>query len=127
MERFHRQVLIPKSFSEVDGVGYLGGDSLNELISVEQKTTELSLARNGRPNNSIVFPEVNPHTIGQLLFMLELQTVLAGGLYRVNPLDQPGVEEGKQFAYGLMGRGGFDHKLKESEARPKKLAKYVVR
>jgi glucose-6-phosphate isomerase len=29
-------------------------------------------------------------------------------LYDVNPLDQPGVELGKQLTYGLMGREGYD-------------------
>ena len=32
----------------------------------------------------------------------------AGALYSVNPLDQPGVELGKELTYGLMGRPGYD-------------------
>jgi glucose-6-phosphate isomerase len=40
--------------------------------------------------------------------LLEVATVLAGALYNVDPLDQPGVEQGKIYAYGLMGRDGFD-------------------
>ncbi|MDR1920363.1 MAG: glucose-6-phosphate isomerase, partial [Candidatus Adiutrix sp.] len=30
-----------------------------------------------------------------------------GALYKINPLDQPGVELGKKFTYGLMGRSGY--------------------
>ncbi len=126
VERFRKDVAVPKSFPDVAGVGYLGGHSLNELISAEQRSTELALTRNGRPNMSVVFPEVNAHTIGQVLMMLQIQTVFAGGLYNVNPLDQPGVEEGKHFAYALMGRSGFDHKLAEFEARPEKHGKYLL-
>jgi len=33
---------------------------------------------------------------------------LAGGLYGVNPFDQPGVEHGKKLAYGALGREGFE-------------------
>ena len=44
--------------------------------------------------------------------MAEAATVFAGGLWQINPLDQPGVEAGKKYAYGLMGRKGF-----ESQAR----------
>jgi glucose-6-phosphate isomerase len=33
--------------------------------------------------------------------------VLAGELYHVNPLDQPGVEHGKVLTYKLMGRKGY--------------------
>ena len=42
------------------------------------------------------------------MFLLEAATVFAGGLYNINPLDQPGVEQGKKYAYGLMGRKGFE-------------------
>ena len=40
--------------------------------------------------------------------LFEVATVLAGALYGVDPLDQPGVEQGKIYTYGLMGREGFD-------------------
>ncbi|MDD5153169.1 MAG: glucose-6-phosphate isomerase [Desulfovibrionales bacterium] len=126
VERLRKRILLPRSFADMEGVSYLGGHSLNELIAVEQKTTELALTRNKRPNLSIIVPEVNAFTLGQLLFMLEVQTVFAGGLYHINPLDQPGVEEGKQFAYGLMGRNGFEHKAKEFAERPEKSEKYII-
>lgn len=126
VERLRKRILLPRSFADVEGVSYLGGHSLNELIAVEQKTTELALTRNKRPNLSVIVPEVNAFTLGQLLFMLEVQTVFAGGLYHINPLDQPGVEEGKQFAYGLMGRKGFEHKAKEFAERPEKSKKYII-
>jgi glucose-6-phosphate isomerase len=34
--------------------------------------------------------------------------VYAGVFYDVDPLDQPGVELGKQLTYALMGRPGFE-------------------
>jgi hypothetical protein len=44
--------------------------------------------------------------VGELLFLLEVATAFAGGLYGINAFDQPGVEEGKIAAYALMGREG---------------------
>jgi glucose-6-phosphate isomerase len=41
--------------------------------------------------------------------------VAAGALFGIDPLDQPGVEAGKQYAYGLMGRQGFSEKRRELE------------
>jgi glucose-6-phosphate isomerase len=35
-----------------------------------------------------------------------------GLAYNIDPFDQPGVEEGKQYAYGLMNREGFEDKKK---------------
>jgi glucose-6-phosphate isomerase len=34
--------------------------------------------------------------------------VYAGALYGVDPLDQPGVELGKELTYGLLGREGYE-------------------
>jgi len=41
--------------------------------------------------------------------LLMAATAYAGPLYRVNPFDQPGVEEAKQLAYAALGRAGFEH------------------
>jgi glucose-6-phosphate isomerase len=49
---------------------------------------------------------VNANTVAQLLYLLEVETAMAGRLYNVNTFDQPGVEEGKQIARKLMGGGG---------------------
>ena len=40
--------------------------------------------------------------------LLQIATVYAGALYRLNPLDQPGVELGKRLTYGLLGREGAE-------------------
>ena len=47
--------------------------------------------------------------IGELLMLLMAATAFAGPLYRVNPFDQPGVEEAKQLAFAALGRTGFEH------------------
>jgi len=46
---------------------------------------------------------------------MEVQTVFAGGLYNIDPLDQPGVEEGKLLTYAMMGRKGYEEKKNELE------------
>lgn len=64
-------------------------------------------------NSTILLDRIAPDTIGQLLFMFEIQTVFAAGLYRVNPFDQPGVEMGKRLTYGMMGRRGYQKERQE--------------
>src|SRR5206468_3121751 len=51
-----------------------------------------------------------------LLFLLETATVAVGALAGIDPFGQPGVEEGKRLAYGLMGRPGFEANRAEMEA-----------
>lgn len=95
------------------GLAYLEGRTMAELIHCEQRATAVALTRNGRPNCTISIPAVTPEVVGALIYLFEVQTVFAGGLFGINPLDQPGVEEGKEFTYALMGRPGYDGKKEE--------------
>jgi glucose-6-phosphate isomerase len=104
--------LIPRMYPEAEALAYLGGHSFNELIQVELQATRMSLAKNGRPSLLITLPRINPFTVGQLLFLLELETYLCGQLLNIDPLDQPGVEQGKLLAYALLGRKGFGDRMK---------------
>ena len=103
------------SWDAAPQLDYLHGKSLGQLMHCEQQATAVALAKNLRSNCTLSLPEISAATLGQLLFMLEVQTVFAGGLFSVNPLDQPGVEEGKEFTYALMGRAGYEEKLAEME------------
>ena len=111
---------------EIAELGYLGGHTLGELLQAEMEATEAALTLRGRMNMTIELPRVTAHTIGQLLMMLEIATVYAGGLYGIDPLDQPGVELGKQLTYGIMGRAGFEERRKEWEATEPKAGEWVV-
>lgn len=127
VERFAHSVPIPRSYEHREELGYLGGHELSELLLAEEKATEMALSRNGRMNSTIILESVTPHTMGQLLFMLEIQTVFAAGLYRVNPFDQPGVEQGKRLAYGMMGRRGYQKERQEVSAwQGKKRKRFVL-
>jgi glucose-6-phosphate isomerase len=111
-------VAIPKAFSDVKELGYLGGHSLGELIDIEQRATAGALAKRGRPNMTIHLEQVDPSHVGQLMMLLELATAYAGQLYGIDAFNQPGVELGKQFAYALLGRPGAEQARKEWESLP---------
>ena len=115
VESYRQKVEIPKAYDEMEGLSYLGGHSLEGLILAEQKGTTYALAKHRRPNVTLTLKEVNPFTLGQLFMMYEIQTVFSGGLYRINPLDQPGVEAGKVATYALMGREGYEEQKEEME------------
>lgn len=100
----HVDVPIPSYFPEVPELAYLGGHTLGELLDVERRATAGALARRGRPNMTLAIDRVDPWHLGGLFMLFGLATVYAGELYRVNPLDQPGVELGKQFTYAMLGR-----------------------
>jgi len=124
--KFQHRLEIPDLFPEVEGMHYLGGHSLSELLQAEQTATAYNLRKAGRPNLTLRLPEINAFTIGQLIYLLEVVTVAAASLLGVNPLDQPGVEGGKQTTYGLMGRPGFEAQRREMEEGPPRMEKYRI-
>lgn len=127
VDEFQTTVTIPRAFPEFEAVHYLGGHTLNELLTAEQRATELALTQSGKPNCAIRLPRVTEETVGALLYLLEMQTAYAGELYNVNAYDQPGVQLGKDFAYGLMGRKGFEAKKREVAQAGKPQAQWVVK
>ena len=98
---------LPKLYPKLEELAYLGGHSLNKLIQAEMQATRLTLARNGRPSLTLTLPKINPFTIGQLIFLWELETYVCGQLMGINPLNQPGVEEGKNPDLRLLGEKGI--------------------
>ena len=112
-------VPIPKLHQDVPELAYLGGHHLGELIDIERRATAGALAKRGRPNLTIHADHADEWHVGALLMLLEVATIYAGQHYRVNPLNQPGVELGKQFTYAMLGRADAEAARREWETLPK--------
>jgi glucose-6-phosphate isomerase len=112
--------------TDIPDLAYLQGQCLSKLLASEQKATAIALARAGRPNCTIHLEEINARSVGALLFMLEVQTVFAGALFNVDPLDQPGVESGKIITSAFMGRSGFEEECGEIEKWLKQVESKVL-
>ncbi len=96
-----------------EDISYLSGHSLHEIMSKELLGTKAALIKSKVPNITISVDRVSPYNIGMLIYLYELATGFSGYLYKINPFDQPAVEEGKNFTYALMGREGYREKLEE--------------
>jgi glucose-6-phosphate isomerase len=108
VERHNCQEEIPEEFHDIEGLRFLGGHTLEELINTEQLATEMALWMHKKPNAKIILPKINPYSIGQIFQFLQIVTAMTGLLYRINPFNQPGVELGKRLTYGAMGKRGFE-------------------
>ena len=109
-------VAIPTPPAGIPDLAYLEGGELGDLLDKERAATAWALAKAERPNLTITVPTIDAGIVGELFYMLELQTVMAGALYNVNPFGQPGVEAGKNATYALMGREGYEDLRSELEA-----------
>jgi len=108
---FDTNLEIPNIF-EYTGIGYLGGKTINELINAEADATAVALCDYSRPNLTIILPKLNAYHLAQLLYMLEVQTAIAGELYNIDTFNQPGVEQAKNYTYALMDRAGYEDSAK---------------
>lgn len=84
----------------------LSGKSYSRLMNLAQEATEWALVHNGRPNCTIILPEVSAYYWGALLFFLEMAVAFEGELLNVNAFDQPGVEGYKNYLYYKLRKSG---------------------
>jgi glucose-6-phosphate isomerase len=91
-----------------DELSYLAGATFGELLAAELAATRCALRDKHRPNLTLRIPRISAATLGELFMFFEYAVTYSGYLYDVNTFDQPGVELGKVYTYGLMGREGYD-------------------
>lgn len=125
VEKFRSEVVISDGCPSMPDVNFLCGHTMNELINTERKATEYALTTAKRPNCTIVVPEITPFTIGELLFMFELETAYTGAMLNIDTFNQPGVEGGKNATYALFGRKGYEKTKEEMLNAPAKKQDYI--
>ena len=124
VEKFRADVTISKGCDNFPDVNFLCGHTMGELINTERKATEYALTAANRLNYTIYMPEVNAFTIGELLFLFEMETAYIGEMLDIDAFNQPGVEGGKNATYALFGRKGYEKTKEEMDRAPKKKSQY---
>lgn len=114
--KFGADQSVPKPYPEIEGVAYMAGHRMSEIIHVERQATALALAADGRPSGTLTIPSVSPEALGGLMFFFQIATTAMSELLGVDPYDQPGVEAGKRAIYALLGRRGY-----QLDAGPRRL------
>lgn len=125
VDTFRAEVTISEGCENIPDVNFLCSHTMNELINSERKATEYALTTANRPNCTITVPEINAFTIGELLYMFELETAYTGAMLNVDTFNQPGVEGGKNATYALFGRKGYEETKKEMDNAPAKKQEYI--
>ena len=97
-------ITVPADGDLPEAADFMRGRTLGELLAAEADATARALVSAGRPSLTITVDRADARGLGELMMCLMLATVYAGALYRVNPLDQPGVEIGKRLARESLAR-----------------------
>ena len=71
------------------------------LQDIEEKIPHMVFDGN-QPSNSILFKELNPHTLGSLIAMYEHKIFVQGIIWNLNSYDQWGVELGKHLTEKVL-------------------------
>ena len=124
--KYATEMPIAHGCEDIPDVGFLGGHTMQELIQAENKATAYALMRAGRLNYTINVPEINEFTLGQLMYLFELQTAYTGALLNIDTYNQPGVENGKKATFALLGKKGYEGQKAEMDSAPALDKKYTV-
>lgn len=117
------EIIIPPTGEKaLGGLAYLFGQSMNSLRRYEALATAAALGKAGKPVVFIEIPRLDERRLGALIQLFEHATALAGYLLDVNPFDQPGVEQGKDYTYGFMGRSGYEGEAAEAAEMAERLS-----
>jgi glucose-6-phosphate isomerase len=127
IERYRDRVEIPSPPADMPELAYFSGGELGQLLDRERLATSWALTSASRPNFTITVPTIDAGVVGEFFYLYQLQTVMAGALYTVNPFGQPGVEAGKNATYALMGRSGYEDLKAELLAEPVDADDYINR
>ena len=110
--KFPKAGKIPEARTGFESFDYLGGQNMANLICAERRANGAALTENGRPNCTYTLDKVDEHHLGAFMQLMEFQTAFLGELLDINAFDQEGVELGKKFTFGLMGRKGYEEYAK---------------
>lgn len=113
INNFPGDITLTGEFPTEKEYAYFSGHTVAEQLHIEQMSTEISLIKAGRPCYRITLNDISAPTLGALFYFYEALVVYSARLLRVNPFDQPGVEEGKNITYSLMGRTDYAHRRDE--------------
>ena len=83
---------IGESDNNQDQLNELADKTLPEILSAALAGTNQAYREDNRPTADLVLPTLDENTLGQLLQMFMLATVVEGRLIEINPYGQPGVE-----------------------------------
>jgi glucose-6-phosphate isomerase len=99
-------ILVQMADHNEDDLNAYSRKGLPDVTAAALRATNQAYFEVARPAADLILPLVSEHTLGQLLQMLMLATVVEGRLMGLNPYGQPGVEAYKRQLRDFLRREG---------------------
>ncbi len=100
-------VAVPACDDDSDGLSYLEGSSLDWVRQQAFLGTLKAHVSGGVPTVVFELESFGEEELGELFMFFELACGMSGLMLKVEPFDQPGVEEYKKNMFTLLGKPGF--------------------
>lgn len=126
VQQSNHNISLKAAEPDLDQLNYLEGKTIHEMLTSAFQGTNFAYTQDRRPNVSFTLKHRSAYHLGALFYLLERATVLEGYLMAINPLDQPGVEDYKNFMFGLLGRADRAAYRDQFSQRPPENPDYVV-
>jgi len=120
VEKFPESGRIPNTKLNLPAFDYLRGQTLAKLLDAERRATAAAMVEVRRPNCTFTVDKVDEENLGAFLQLMEFETAFMGEFLGIDAFNQEGVELGKKFTFGLMGRSGYEDYAEKFEAYEKK-------
>jgi glucose-6-phosphate isomerase len=92
----HAPIQVGMADRNEDDLNQFARKTLPDILAAARRGTNEAYAEVARPTTDLIVPSLSEHTMGQLMQMLMLATVVEGRLMGVNPYGQPGVQAYKE-------------------------------
>ena len=97
---------VPFEMGDPDGLNYLAGRSLADVQRTAADAVRAAHIAGGVPNITVSVPRRDEAGFAALVCFFEMACAISGYMSRVNPFNQPGVEEYKKNMFRMLGKPG---------------------
>lgn len=102
------QLTIKEETSDLDGLNYLAGKTVDFVNKSAMNGTVLAHTDGNVPNLMVTIPRQDEFSLGELFYFFEFACGVSGYILGVNPFNQPGVESYKKNMFALLGKPGYE-------------------
>ncbi len=106
---------------DLDQLNYLKRAQLHAINQKAYEGTALAHHQGDVPSMTITLSRRSAFDLGQLFYFFQFSVAVSGLLLKVNPFDQPGVEDYKNNMFALLGKPGYEKLKKKTENGLKQL------
>lgn len=97
VQDFGTKAVVPSVDFKVKSFDLLEHQELGHILDTEFRAIQRVMTNQRRPHLQLQLDSITEESMGAVFFTLSVLTSYMGEVLRVNPFDQPGVEEGKVY------------------------------